>query len=471
MPTKENQLHLQAVNESNADSLANQYMERYPDQLGAYETGSMVTKVNESLSAFELISIGQQLDQYGNYQRHVNESFGNLGQLGVIPNVALDVITAAQANSILPLLATIQPQAEEQGTVYYKEVRASQAAGGYAKNERMWDPLNRDNLGDGTLGEQRRQVVIGTGDGTKTDFAGDLGVTVPRPLTIFINVPGVGTGQDDGNGKILGFGFDGTVDYDTGHVTIRAHAPIANGGKIEARFDTDVDRLDSLDKIHAGLIGKPIRAEIWTLAADIGTFANFAFQNRFGRAAEDEVAADLAVAITNSMNVRAVKMLMAMAKGNTTWKMNKDGVSYAENKLTFVDALAQAESVLHLNAGTGTTARLIAGRTAAATLRGLPEFTKAPADAGTSIGLYGFYDGIPVIRATGIMADDEILPVGNPDGYFTAPLGYSPFMPLITTDTIQNPNNPFRGTKAAGVWAGMTELNPNLVTKLTLDRT
>lgn len=460
------------ISEARADDLANQYLDKYPEQLSAYESGSIVTRCNESLSPFEMIAVGQTLDQYNNYQRYVNESFGGLGQLGVIPQVALDVITAAQANSILPLLASTQPMPEEHGIVYYKQIQAGQDGHGYSKGDVMTSPLQRNNLGDGTLGMNRRQVTIGTGDGTAKSFAADLGATGIRPFTVFINIPGVGNGQDDGTGNILGFGFEGTINYVTGHATVTTDAAVASGVQVAARFDVDVDKMDSLDKIQAGLISKDIRAEIWTLAADIGTFANFAFSNRFGRSAEDEVAADLATAITNVLNTRAVQLIMQNAVGASTWyKVPVSGISYAEHKLTFIDGIAAAESVLHTNAGVGTAARFLAGRAAAATLRGMPEFQKAPVDAATSIGLYGFYDGIPVIRATGVVADNDMYLIANPDGYFNSPLAYAPFMPLMTTDTIQNPNNPFRGTKAAGVWAGMTSINGNLATKLTLSPT
>lgn len=460
------------VNESTADSVANMYMEKYPEQMGAYESGSIISRVNESVSAFEMVAMGRQLDQFNNYQRYVNESFSGLSNLGAIPRIALDVITASVANSILPLVASTQPMAEEHGIIYYKQIRAQQQSGGYNKDDVIRDPRTRDNPGDGTLGSQRKQLSIGTGDGTKKDFAGTLPGKAVRPFTVYVNITNVGNGQDDGNGNILGFGFDGTINYATGAIAISTKTAVADGVTVDVRFDNDVDKLESLEKIQAGLQSKDIRAEIWTLAADIGTFSNFAFANRFGRSAEDETAQDLATEITNVLNTQAVKRIVGAHVGTHTWKQTPpDGVSYAEHKLTFVDALAASESNLHFNAGIGTAARIIAGRGAAAWLRGMPEFTRAASDAATSVGLYGFYDGIPVIRATGVVEDNKMYLLGNPDGYFNCPLGYSPFMPLMVTDTIQNPNNPFRGTKAAGVWAGMTVLNGNLVTELVIDST
>lgn len=465
--------NFQDINEDNHqrnDDQANMYFEKYPDQLEAFESNSILAKVNESLSSLDVITMGRQLDQYSGYQNFVNENFTGLSSLGAIPRVALDVITASVGNSILPLISSIQPIQEEHGIVYYKQMRASQAAGGYSKGQTIRDPLSRDTLGDGTLGANRVQVVVGTGDDTTKDFSGSLSTEKIRPNTLLINVQQVGDGRDDGNGKILGFGFSGTVDYQAGTIEIKTADALPKDAKIQVIVDLDVDRLSSLPKIEAGLITKDIRAQIWAIAADIGTFANYAFTNRFGSQAEDEVAQDLANEITNTLNTQAVMMIAKMSTGDITeWNKNPlSGTSYAEHKLTFVDQFAQAESVMHKNAGVGTAGRLVAGRTACATMRGLPEFRPATTQATTSIGLYGYYDNIPVIRATGVVEDDKIFLLGNPDGYFNSPLAYSPFMPLVVTDTIQSPDNPFRGTKAAGVWAGLTGINNNLVAEMDI---
>lgn len=452
------------------DTLANMYFDKYPEQMQAFESSSILAHANESLSAMNVITMGRQLDQYSGYQNFVNENFSGLSSLGAIPKIALDVITAAVGNSILPLVSSIQPIQEEHGIVYYKQMRASQAAGGYQAGDVIRDPLKLDKLGDGTLGAQRLQVTVATGDGTTTAFAGQVASDAVRPYTIMVDVQGVGQGKDDGYGKILGFGFSGTINYKTGAIEINTVDALPADAKIQVIADIDVDRAKALPKIEAGLVTKDIRAEIWAIAADIGTFSNYAFAQRFGKSADDEVAADLANELTNTLNTRAVKTLAGMVTGAVTeWsKTPLTGTSYAEHKLTFVDQFAQAESVMHAQAGVGTAGRIIAGRTACATLRGLPEFRAAAVQPTTSIGLYGYYDGIPVIRATNLVADDSMFLLGNPDGYFNCPLAYSPFMPLIVTDTVQDSNNPFRGTKAAGVWAGMTPINNNLVVGLNI---
>lgn len=456
------------INEAAVDSMANMYLEKYTDQIDAYQGASILTRVQESVSPYEILAMGQQLDQFSNY-RDFCESQGQLGSLGAIPQIALDVIAASVGSSILPLLCSIQPMAEEHGIVYYKQILASQASGGYSKGQVIRDALTLDSLGDGSLGSQRKSAALFTTVAADTQYSGNLTSVPVRPYMFEINVPGVGNGKDNGKGQILGFGFSGTINYQTGAFDITFTADPGTGKVAQAIYDVDVDAAESLEKIEGRLITKDIRAEIWALAADVGAFANFAFGQRFGRSAVDEVAADLSNEITNVLNTQAIKRIYANLVGNTDWSKTPDaGVSYAEHKLTFVDQLAMAESVLHANTGMGTVNRIIAGRTAAATLRGMPEFQGGDAGASTSVALFGTYDNIPVVRATNVIPDNELILISNPQNYFNAPLAYSPFMPLMVTNTVQSVNNPFRQTQAAGVWAGMTSLNGALATKLTI---
>lgn len=455
------------INESAVDTLANMYADKYSAQVDAYQSASLRARINESMSPYEIMALGQMLDQFSNY-RSFCESQGSLSSLGAIPQIALDVITASVGASILPLIASIQPMSEEHGIVYYKQIKAAQASGGYQAGDVIRDPRSRDNTGDGSLGSQRKQQNLATTAAATLTYTANLAATPVRPYMVMVDVPGVGSGKDDGNGKILGFGFSGTVNYQTGAVSITFAADPGAGKVISVIYDVDVDAAASLEKIQGGLATKDVRAEIWALAADVGAFANFAFGQRFGRSAMDEVAQDLTNELTNVLNTQAIKRIYANLVGNTNWVSSQAGVSYAEHKLTFVDALAQAESVLHNNSGVGVINRIIAGRTAAATLRGMPEFTPAAVAPSTSVGLFGTLDGIPVIRATSVIPDNEMICLSNPQNYFNAPLAYAPFMPLMVTNTVQSPNNPFRQTTAAGVWAGMTPLNGNLATKLSV---
>lgn len=466
------ELNMIKIEEASADDQANMFYDAFTDQIDHYMSHSIRSVVSESISPYEVVGLGKQLMQWQNYHKFC-ESNNNLGSLGAIPQIALDVITASVGNSILPLLCSIQPLPEEHGVVYWKEMRAQQTSGGYTANDIISSPLQRDKPGDGTLGGNRRTETLDTTVAATLTYTGNLDIAPIRPYRMDILVSTIGYAKDDGQGNLIGFGLSGTINYKTGAWSITFTSDPGNTKDIVATYDTDVDSLAELDRIQAGLSTKDIRAEIWALASDVGAFANFAFQNRFGMSAIDEVAQDLTNELTRILNTKAVKVMInshaSIAGGSTAnWTQNVSGVSYAENKLTFVDAFAGAESRLHAQAGANVANRIIAGKTAAAALRGMPDFERASDASQVSVGLYGYYDGIPVIRATGVMSDAKMLVISNAGEYFAAPMVWAPFMPLMVTSTVNSPNNPFKTTQAAGVWGGMTDLIKNLITEIVV---
>lgn len=457
-----------SLNESNASALAEQAYAKHGALIDAYIKGSARTAIGESISNHEIAALGQQFQQFENY-RQFCESNASISSLGKMPQVALDVITAAQADSILPLLASIQPMQEEHGIAYFRNIYAAQASGGYTKGQDIAGPLSRDNVGDGTLGAARKTATKDMTNGT-TDYTFTLNTKLRR-YQVEVMAADLGMGKDNGEGKIMGIGLQGEVNYETGEVKVKLlDASAATGKKCSVLYNIDIDAVDEVERIQSRLETVEIVAEISALASDIGAFTNFAFSQRFGTSATDEVAQDLSTELTRVLNTRAIKRLLESYTGTAeTWDRNApNGVSYAEHKLTFVDAIATIEKQLHLKSGMNSANRYIVGTKAAAVLRGMPDFEPAADVATTSVGLYGYYDGIPVIRATGIAGDADMYAVANSGNYFNAPLVYAPYMPLMVTSTIQDPRNPFRSTVGAGEWSAMKAVNPNLIAKLTI---
>lgn len=465
----------QQLNQHSVDLLAEGYHKKYKGLIEAFERGAQKTRIGESVSTFDIVAVGQQLDQFENY-RKFQESMSNLGALGAVPQVASEVIVAANANSIIPLLASVQPVKEEHTIVYFKTTTTNDPA--YANTKGVIsDPRDLDNPGNGYLGTARIKVNAGNvNTGSKT-LSGNVDKKyLPlRPRYVEVAIDGVGFGKDDGEGHFVAFGFEGTVDYKTGAYTIvvDANTSITGDKAVTLIADRDVDSAEELTKVQTQLQTTDITAEVMALATDMGHFASFAFQNRFGKTAIDEVATDLTQELTRVLNTRAVTELARTAKA-TDIKFNRKaptGVSYAEHKLSFVDTIAEAEIALHKQSGANAINRIIAGSTACATLRGMPDFVQDEDASRVAVGLYGYYDGIPVIRATNVqgVADGDIVCINNNDSnYFNAPLVYAPFMPLMITNTVQHANNPFRNTMAAGVWAGIKTVNPNLGLKVSV---
>lgn len=456
---------------TNSEVLAEQYFDKYRESVDLLEKHSPVVQAGGSISSYDVAALGQELDQWENYKVSVQES-GKLGDLGQLPSVATDIITVSSVKSILPLIASTQPIAEEHNVVYYKQVKAGSGLEGYAEGDVLRDPFTLDAASPdgGRAGLQQFSTVIATTDGTTKEFTGNL-VNLPvRPFKVEVMAGSVGFGKDTGDGKLMGFGLEGELDYTTGVVTVKFTDTPAAGVDVTIVYSVDVDAADSIPSIQVGLLTKEVKADIWALRANIGTFSSTSFEKRFGQTQVDEVANDLIDEITRAKNIKAVTTLYDNAVGVTEWeKAAKPEVSDFEHRRSFSFAISEAENVIHANSGATSASRIIVGKDVASIFASLPGFTRnQTADTTNSVSVYGSYNGVTIIRASGVVPDNEAILIANPNNYFIAPLVYAPYMPLMVTSTIPNHQNPFQSTKGAGVWAGMTSINGGLATKLKM---
>lgn len=77
--------------------------------------------------------------------------------------------------------------------------------------------------------------LIGTGNGTATDFSATLANSPVIARTVTITAGSV-TATDNGHGKLNGTGVSGTINYDNGAVTLKYSTAPASGTQILAAY-------------------------------------------------------------------------------------------------------------------------------------------------------------------------------------------------------------------------------------------
>lgn len=459
-------------NESAIEHYAETYLKKYRPQVEAFESESLVAKCGQTVTASDVYALGRQLEQFEAYREFV-ESNGTVAELGQIPTVALDVITAGFGTSILPLIASTQPIEEESGVIYFKQIRATKTGYGRTAGEVISDARNGDSYstsyGSYEVSGDEVTPVGGTLAGTLT-YTVNLPKFPIRPGTVRLDTDITGVkGMDDSKGNILGKGIQGDINYDTGVLTFVFSADPGAGKIVRGFYSVNVEAADEVVGIAGVLESDVIRAEVMALTADTGLLQEYSFNKRFGRLAQDEVAQDLTSELGRVMNSNAIRRLDQACTKEVAWsKTPPAAVSITEHKLSFIDAFASAENLLNVSAGRGSISRMIAGTNAAALLRGMPGFTPADAGLSYSVGLYGYLNGIPVIRASTLIASDTILCCYKGNGYFDAPLVNAPYMPLFVSSTVSAGANPLRGRRVAAVWSGMKVVVPNFIVRIRI---
>lgn len=134
--------------------------------------------------------------------------------------------------------------------------------------------------------------------------AGQAGLPI-RPFTVTVECTFTGVStvttthvlrDIDGDGRLAGFDGDtGTIDYDTGDVSVTffeapANNANGNGKPITVTYMTNFEQQAEIPKIVMRLTTKSVAARVWALKDTIGLEQSYQLRRRFGLIAEDEVA-------------------------------------------------------------------------------------------------------------------------------------------------------------------------------------
>ena len=457
----------------NISMIAEQYYDKYRDYVDLYEKKSVKSQIEGKIREEDVYALGKQLEQTEGYIKFV-EANGSKGDLGVLPNIALDVVVASAAQSPIPLMASIQPIEEEKGTIYYKAVEAGSTRGNVNKGDILQDSINgRKKVESGFAGEHIIGEVEATGDGTATtfNFTVKYAPILKRTLTVYVAGTNVKL-VDDGQGNLIGIGGQGTVNYETGSVTVSFTNAPAKDAEIVADYDSNFEAMTEIPTVRTTFESLSVQARVYALRTEIGLFKSYSMSKRFGMNVEEVLAQDLTQELTTEVSANVVSTAYLNAVGETHWdKKTPSGISYTEHKLTFFDAIANAESEILKNAGRLNGAPvLIVGNKVAAIIRTLPGFKPAPnVNAVLGTHFYGTLEGKVVIRSI-VLPENEALLVAKGSTMFDAGLVYAPYLPLFVTDTYHGmDHNPLNGQKAVALEAAIAAPVKTLITKLVVD--
>lgn len=461
---------VQELQEAKIEQEATRLYDKWRKQMDVLEK-SILCKHRGGLKAHDVFALGKQLDAYEAYQSMCEED-GNLNQLGAIPKVAYDVITATYGLSVLPIIASVQPIDEERGNVYFKNVRSVNTKGSQTAGDTIVDPRALIKTPSGYSNDYiSGEVLVNTGGSPTTSASGTLDALPVRSETIKVTVESDPNTYaiDDGKGILLGVGVSGTVNYTTGAIVLNFAVAPAASKNIYVEYQQNYERSSDIPQIDTFFDSKGIMAKIYALKGTIGMLQAYGMKKRFGLVAEDEIAKDLVQEINREIGGDLIRAMRAQA-GSTAASFSKTaptGVSYFEHKQTYKDSLALAEATLVNAAGRGTISLLVVDVTHAAVLSTLPGWKKMYDGQSLGAHLYGELDGIPVVRVneSGILGVGQGLAIWKGSSPFEAAAVYAPFMPLAVTSTLPQAPNPLQSMKAAAVWAGTDVLVPNYVTK------
>jgi hypothetical protein len=444
------------------------YSEIYAPQFEMYKDSSRA-KI-KGLNEQDYLALGDTLAR----QSIIQLSEGNaMGDLGAIPNISLDVVTAVFGNSVIPYFASEQPIAEQQGMVYFEDVYATTTRGNVVTGDSLSKAAGvPDKYAQGFAGEMVYGEVL-----AKTTAAASFSVTFDnKPVRQNYVTIKIGTlvATDDGKGNLIGNGIYGTIDYTNGTAVVKTGATQSADVDIVADYSTNFE-LGELPTINVKLENKLVKADVFALATDTSIINNYIMQKRFGMdmklRAVNLLQENILSEVTNSIISKIVAAATAASVDLTQFNLTlPTGVSqqahYSSVNYTFeviANKMAKAS-------GRGTLSCIIASPNVCAFLASLTSRFKVIGNIGAFATVYGVLDGQTVVvrapqLAKSSATENQAFILYKGETAFDAAAVYAPFMPLVSTNDIPVSSNLLQRRSALATMAATEVLVPKYIQK------
>lgn len=438
-----------------------------------------------SIDEHEVAMLGHQFKHWYEYKHELSEQ-GSLGALGQIPKIALDVITANYATNPVSLMASVQPIDGRKGIVWFRQMQANLDRGDVNADDVLTDPRSLPNTPIGYASNELSDVeVLAATVDTQVAYTFTLpggGPILPQYLKLRFDqssavvAEDVKFGANRNQGLLYGRGLSGTVNYQTGEVTVTFAENPGAGGKLFGTWQQDLEKQDDIQSVSSFLDSTDIRANVYALKQTMGLMQNFTLRKSFGRSGFEQMAQDLMMETQKEIAGDVVRKLRAIASttgaAGTSFSIQPgNGESFAERVLQWNDELYKREEVLQQISGRGKIAALVLGRRHAAYVKNHPKFESVYDGHAQGVHYAGRLNGINIISVpeTKLLGRTEGIAIykGTSSSY-EAPVTYSPYMPLVLTDLLPEGKNPLSNMRAAATMAGVEGLVPNYAVRFDI---
>ena len=494
MSTTENIKKARAIFESwnpTAEQKLEQYINLFSEQYEKLQD-SPRAKI-KGLNEDDLLALGNTLQQQV-MLKPMNEEV-SFAQLGAMPTIALDFITAMFGKSVIPYIASEQTIDEIQGLVYFENIEA-RGMKKYSVNgtaiEESWegkgydavtgDPLKSgDILGKaagvpsvyptGFAGEMNYGERVGTGNSVTTNFNFTLEHAPVRQNYVKIMCGGK-VATDDGKGALIGNGVAGTINYETGEVTLNFLTAPINLTPIVANYATNFE-LGSLPTVTTRLDSKIVQAKVFGLQTDTSVISQYIMAKRHNFDMQERAVQILQEQILNEITNDLIMKIEASVENTTADLTQFDctipvGVSQQAHFNSADYAFGVVTKKMTQRAGKGTLTVGLAGAGACAFLEQMAKFKKV-GEATAYATVYGIYDNRTIIiRCPQMTDEDAIYFLYKGETPFDAAAVYAPYMPLVGVADLPVPTAMLNRRSAVASMAALDVLVPGYIEKFKI---
>lgn len=457
------------------EKLMDHYFKKYRDHIEVFEN-SIVSKAVR-LTDHHKIQLGKMLDQWKVYEK-LEEAQGSLNVLGELPRVALDVITATMSNSVLPVIATTQTISSQKSIIWFKNVVARDTKGNLTAGDYIVDPRTGVKVPQG-YSSGSITAAVGVASTTAAQLSYTFSVNSSQSIRrqyvrVYLNSNNAIQAKDfNADGNLWGQGMTGTINYETGEISITLAADPGAADKILVDYTQNLEEMSDVPRQDYFLDSTSVDAQPYALKAVMGIFEMFELRQRLGDSALQEIATDLTRSINNEIGGDFIRQYDALAGGSTTFDLTvPSAVSEFNHRRSYIFRMADAEADMISRAGRGTIRVMVVGRDHAAVVRGMDGFNLLSDSNSLGAHIFGTFRGVTYVR----VPTESLLSAKKGIGLYTgsSPLEsagvYAPYMPLTIQDSPLSPN-PLSRQKVAATMAATKVVVPDYAVRFDLTGT
>lgn len=379
-----------------------------------------------------------------------------------------DIITAYFPGLIAEELFSVQPLQQKVGEIFFLDYILTNQKGSVAERTKAFahDTIAEYNT---YASEVIDQEFLGTGTGSKAEFAGNFSWLPVKPNSVK-GVCDTVKFTDDGNNNLVGTGVSGTIDYESGAFVLTFTTEPAEGKKIEASYEynlTDVSNAGMVPEMDLQVRSEVVIASPHKLRGTYTLDAGYDLQMSQGININDTLLEAASAQLKHETDGFLLQAAKASAASNVTFTTSTYVPSTAhvpkrDYYESFVSTITEASSKIWTATKRVRGNWIVCGKDAAdiLTFLGAPRFV--PSGTRTAVGPHyaGTLDGTWKVYFNPFFADDEFLVGYKGDNMIDAGLIYAPYLPFFATETVMLDD--FIGRRGFASSYGMKNVNSKL---------
>lgn len=361
--------------------------------------------------------------------------------LGSFIDYGFDVISATVPNLIAHDIVSVQPMNAKHGAIFYLRYLFGNNKGTIAQGTEMNGPFTGINGATNFSNDVIDGESIGTGDNSTATFSTSLAYTPVRKGSVAVTAGSV-TAIDDGNGGISGAGISsGTIDYDTGAISVTFASAPTTDAPVNATYRYDMDMTTvGFSQVDLDLASVSLEAFPRKLRARWLLDAGFELQKMKGIDAESELVTAMSNEIKFEIDGELLKELYAKAAHTGfTWdcKNPKSSLSYQEYKRTIIDLFTEMSNKIFTSTKRVGANFIVAGVNVCNIIETLEEFKADSLGVKQINGPHkiGVLSNKWTVYKNPFYNDDHFVLGYKGSSWLDAGFVYAPYMPLYATPT------------------------------------